>query len=323
MKILVTGCAGFIGFHLTKKLLEAGHTIQGFDNINDYYSVDLKKARLENLRHPNFEFFQLDIATDEFTSKWTEFKPDYVYHLAAQAGVRASLTHPESYIHSNLQGFFKVIEAARHCPPKHLIYASSSSVYGNTAVAPFKETDPCNHPISLYAATKKSNELMAYTYSHLFQVPVTGLRFFTVYGSWGRPDMAYYSFSKNLLEGKEIQLFEAEKQRRDFTHISDVVESLVRLKELAPAIDAKDKSAARILNIGAQNPIPLLEMISTMEEVTGKKFKIKHMPLQKGEVSLTYSDSSALHRLTGYSPKVPFKEGYSEFYRWFQTYSGL
>lgn len=318
--IIVTGCAGFIGFHLTKRLLELGYHVHGFDNINDYYKVSLKKDRLQLLKHTNFHFHEADLAAHEFQKTWEQISPQTVYHLAAQAGVRASLTHPEKYIQSNIQAFFHVLEACRKQAPEHFIYASSSSVYGNLNRAPFNESEPCNNPVSLYAATKKSNEMMAYTYSHLFHIRATGLRFFTVYGSWGRPDMAYYTFTKNLFDNKEIQLFEAKKQKRDFTHISDVVESLVRLKDKRPTLDSENQSYHRVLNIGAQNPITLLDMVKTIEDVTGREFLVQNLPAQKGEVLLTYANSQSLHDLIDYTPCVGFKEGYIEFFKWFKEY---
>ena len=318
--LIVTGCAGFIGFHLCRRLLDMGYTVHGFDNLNDYYKVQLKKDRIALLNHPRFHFYEEDLSSADLKNIWGKIKPQTVYHLAAQAGVRASLTHPEKYIQSNIQGFFQVLEALRQTPPEHCIYASSSSVYGHLNRAPFKETEPCNHPVSLYAATKKSNEMMASTYSHLFQIPLTGLRFFTVYGSWGRPDMAYYTFTKNLFENKEIQLFEAKKQKRDFTHVSDVVESLIRLKDKAPQYNPETQSFHRLLNIGAQNPITLLEMVKTIEEITGRKFISKDLPAQKGEVLMTYADSSSLQQLIDYVPKMTFRDGYLEFYTWFKNY---
>lgn len=313
-KILITGAAGFVGFHLARRCLELGAHTLGTDNLNDYYSVQLKKDRIKTLEHPNFEFVTCDLNDPLFVQSWQKFRPDLVYHLAAQAGVRYSLTHPEKYIHSNLNGFFQVLDCAKKIGTGNLFYASSSSVYGDSTPVPFSVQARADQPISIYAATKRSNELMAYSYHHLFKLPLTGLRFFTVYGSWGRPDMAYFSFTKDIVEEKPITLFNPERQRRDFTHVSDVVESLVRLAESGPAVEH------RLLNIGASQPTSLMDFVKTLEQVIGKKAILKTDTAQAGDVSETYADVSELEKIIRYKPIVSLKEGLIEFYSWYQDY---
>ena len=293
-KILITGAAGFIGFHLSQKLLKEGYEIYGIDNLNDYYDPALKQARLVQLQVSNFKFQQLDLQNYEgLTKVFTDFQPDIVINLAAQAGVRYSLENPRSYIESNLDGFFNILEASKQHGVNKFIYASSSSVYGNNEKSPFSETDNVDHPVSLYAATKKSNELIAHTYSHLYKMTTVGLRFFTVYGPWGRPDMAYYFFTKAILEGKKIQLFNQGLNLRDYTYIDDIVESINRmlrgLDSLQPTgeIDqyaAKQSPYYQLFNIGGSNPVPVLEFVEILEAALGKKAIKELVGFQAGDV---------------------------------------
>ncbi|MGE7766817.1 NAD-dependent epimerase [Peribacillus sp. NPDC096540] len=332
MKILVTGAAGFIGFHLTKRLLAQDINVIGVDNINGYYDVLLKKDRLKILeKNPNFEFYKIDISNKE---KLNQIFKDRTIHivinLAAQAGVRYSLDNPDSYVNSNLVGFVNVLEACRQYNVEHLIYASSSSVYGANTNIPFSTKDSVDHPVSLYAATKKSNELMAHTYSHLFNIPTTGLRFFTVYGPWGRPDMAYYSFTRNIIEEKTIRVFNNGDMRRDFTYIDDIVEGIIRLLDNPPIYIEKwdranpDPSSSyapyKIYNIGNNNPIKLMDFINTLEKLIGKKAKIEFLPMQPGDVKETYADISDLHADVGFSPSTTVEQGLTQFVNWYNKY---
>lgn len=333
MHMLVTGCAGFIGFHVTNRLLEEGHVVAGIDNLNDYYSVSLKKDRLKRLDHPNFLFAQGDLEDSDGLGRLFErFSPQIVIHLAAQAGVRYSLDNPHAYIQSNIVGFMNVLENCRHRGVGHLIYASSSSVYGLNANLPFSTQQPADHPVSLYAATKKSNELMAHTYSHLFGLPTTGLRFFTVYGPWGRPDMALFLFTNAILKGKPIQLFNNGRMKRDFTFIDDIVESIVRLIPLPPKpnpdwdggspIPGSSAAPYKIYNIGNHDPVPLLDFITALEEKIGITAAKELLPLQPGDVPETYAEVTDLFKVTGFKPQTSVQEGISRFVEWYVNYYG-
>lgn len=332
MSILVTGAAGFIGFHVSKRLLSKGYHVIGIDNLNKYYDVRLKRDRLSLLKeNNNFTFYQIDLAESEkLHDVFNKEKINIVINLAAQAGVRYSLYNPYSYIHSNLIGFLNILEACRHYPVDHLLFASSSSVYGANSNIPFSTKDNVDHPVSLYAATKKSNELMAHTYSHLFQIPTTGLRFFTVYGPWGRPDMAYYSFTKSILEGKPIKVFNNGDMRRDFTYIDDIVEGIIGLLEHPPVNNTKwdplipDPSSSnapyKIYNIGNNSPVTLINFIRTLEETIGKQAILQLYPMQLGDVKETYADITDLHEAIGFQPKTSIDEGLTEFVKWFKEY---
>ncbi|NJN10965.1 MAG: NAD-dependent epimerase [Richelia sp. RM2_1_2] len=324
-KILVTGAAGFVGFHLSQKLLANGVTVIGIDNLNDYYDVSLKQARLEQLfSHKKFQFFQLDLANrSKVDELFTSCKPEIVVHLAAQAGVRYSLTHPHAYVDSNLIGFTNVLEGCRHAQVQHLVYASSSSVYGANTKIPFAVGDQVNHPVSLYAATKRANELMAYTYSHLYQIPTTGLRFFTVYGPWGRPDMAYFSFTQSILNGKPIKVFNHGKMRRDFTYIDDIVEGIIRVTNKIPQsnlIGEVKQPPYKIYNIGNNQPVNLIDFIETLEKHLGVKAQKELLPMQPGDVPETYADIEDLIKDTGFKPKTSLDVGLKRFVDWYRSY---
>lgn len=334
-KILITGAAGFIGFHLSKYLLETNeYKVIGIDNINDYYSTKLKEDRLEILKkYENFEFHKIDLKEKEKIDELFEKeKFDYVVNLAAQAGVRYSITNPYSYVDSNLIGFVNILEACRNNPVKHLLYASSSSVYGGNKTAPFSTDHNVDHPVSLYAATKKSNELMAHTYSHLYKIPATGLRFFTVYGPWGRPDMAYFSFTNNIMEGKPIKVFNHGKMERDFTYIDDIVEGIYKLinkipkenKEWDEEKDSISESFApyKIYNIGNNSPVQLMEFINTLEEKIGKKAEKIYMEMQPGDVLRTYADTSDLEKEINFKPSTKLSDGLEKFVEWYKEYYG-
>ena len=322
-RILVTGAAGFIGFHVAKRLLEQGHEIVGFDNLNDYYDVELKKARVALLsKTPNFRFVQSDLCEEKsLMDLFGECSFDDVIHLAAQAGVRYSIENPKAYIQSNLIGFFNVLEAVRAYPVQHFVYASSSSVYGYNKTTPLSTDQKTDSPVSLYAATKKADELLAYSYSNLFGIKATGLRFFTVYGPWGRPDMAYFSFTKKILSGEPISLFNNGEMLRDFTYIDDIVEGIIRVLEQPPLPDENGVCHA-VYNIGNHNPVPLLDFVRTLEEVVGKKALIKYLPMQPGDVYQTYADVTPLMERFGYKPSTELKEGLTQFYKWFDHYYG-
>ena len=332
MKILITGTAGFIGFHLANALLAEGHSITGIDNINDYYDPQLKRDRLKN-SVKQYDFYQMDLADREGILRlFHEGQFDYVVHLAAQAGVRYSLTNPQVYLDANITGFLNILEACRAHPVKHLVYASSSSVYGKNTAMPFSVKHNADHPISLYAASKKSNELMAHTYSHLFQIPVTGLRFFTVYGPWGRPDMALFLFTKAILEGKPIHVFNEGNMMRDFTYVDDIVEGIKRVM-LKPAepdalwTDSRPDPCAsdvpyRIYNIGRGQPIRLLEFITALESSLGIAAEKQMLPMQPGDITATWADTSALERDIGYKPETSVKEGIQRFVEWYRGYYG-
>ncbi len=316
-KILVTGVAGFIGFHLTQKLCTGGHQVLGIDNLNDYYDVRLKEARLAELKkHNSFAFQKLSLEdTQGMAALFEDFKPDIVVHLAAQAGVRYSIDNPRSYITSNLDGFINILEGCRHHGVKHLVFASSSSVYGANKKVPFSEKDNVDHPVSLYAATKKSNELMAHAYAHLYGIPCSGLRFFTVYGPWGRPDMAYFKFTQAILGGKPIEVFNHGDMKRDFTYIDDIVEGVVRLMDYLPT-----HNNYALYNIGNNQPEQLMDMIGMLEDALGKK-AITHMkPMQMGDVYETYADIEALQAAVGFKPSTSLKDGIARFVEWYKGY---
>lgn len=327
-KVLITGAAGFIGMHLVKRLASDGYKVVGIDNLNDYYSVDLKMARLENIKS-DLVFHKVDLVDREKLEKlFADEKFDYVINLAAQAGVRHSLNHPYDYVDSNLVGFVNLLELVRKFPVKHFVYASSSSVYGGNIKVPYHEQDSVNYPVSLYAATKRANELMAFTYSHLFRIPSTGLRFFTVYGPWGRPDMAYFSFSEAILKGESIKLFNFGKNKRDFTYIDDIVESIVRLLPIAPSEKETEieglelKVPYRLLNIGGGQPVIVTKFLEILETHLKKKASVVLIEAQPGDVYQTFSDTATLEKLIHFSPRVSLNEGLSKFVNWYKEYYG-
>lgn len=326
MKILVTGAAGFIGFHLCQRLLQAGEVVIGLDNLNDYYEVSLKEARLSQLKqNERFSFQRLDLSDHqgmETLFKTHEF--DGVAHMAAQAGVRYSLQNPHAYADSNLSGFLNILEGCRHSQVPHLVFASSSSVYGANKKIPFSVEDNVDYPVSLYAATKKANELMAHSYSHLYKIPVTGLRFFTVYGPWGRPDMAIFLFTKAILSGKPIKVFNYGKMQRDFTYVDDVVEGIVRVINHIPRPEVTESHRTnapyKIYNIGNNKPIELLRLIEVVEDCLGQKAEKEMMPMQPGDVPITYADVDALMQDVGFSPNTPIEVGVKRFVDWYREY---
>ncbi|RBW49760.1 NAD-dependent epimerase [Marinobacter sp. F3R11] len=332
MRILVTGTAGFIGAQLAHRLLERGDEVIGVDNLNDYYDVSLKEARLARLTgNPGFVEVREDIADREVMADiFSEYRPERVVHLAAQAGVRYSLENPDAYVDANLVGFMNILEGCRHNDVKHLVYASSSSVYGANEAMPFSVHDNVDHPLSLYAASKKANELMAHTYSHLYGLPTTGLRFFTVYGPWGRPDMALFIFTKKILAGEPIDVFNHGSHKRDFTYIDDIVEGVVRTLDQV-AVPNKDWSGAapdpgtskapyRIYNIGSNNPVELSRFIEIIEKQTGKKARKNLLPMQPGDVPATYANIDDLIRDVGYTPKTSVEEGIANFVDWYRKF---
>jgi UDP-glucuronate 4-epimerase len=332
MKILITGAAGFIGFHLSKKLLDDSYQIIGIDNLNDYYDPSLKQSRLEILgKYNNFNFHKVDLKDKaEVDHIFETYQPTHVINLAAQAGVRYSIENPYAYVDSNLTGFMNILEACRNYPVGHLLYASSSSVYGGNKVAPFSTNHNVDHPVSLYAATKKSNELMAHTYSHLYGIPTTGLRFFTVYGPYGRPDMAYFSFTKDILAGKPIKVFNHGKMERDFTYIDDIVEGIVKLIDKAPTAnkdwdESKDDLSTsfapyKIYNIGNNNPVQLMRFINALESALGKEAEKVYMDMQSGDVLRTYADVSDLERDINFKPSTSIEDGLAKFVDWYKEY---
>ena len=332
MKILVTGAAGFIGMHCCERLLARGDTVVGIDNLNDYYDLQLKRDRLQRISaHSQFRFELLDVADRAgIEGLFAREKFDRVIHLAAQAGVRYSLKNPHAYADSNLVGFVNILEGCRHNTVEHLVYASSSSVYGGNTKMPFSESDSVDHPVSLYAATKKANELMAHTYSHLYALPTTGLRFFTVYGPWGRPDMALFLFTKAILEGRAIDVFNHGKMRRDFTYIDDIVEGVLRVldrpAEADPAFtpDAPNPGTGRVpyrvFNIGNNDPVELMDFIKAIERATGVEAKKNYLPMQDGDVPATFADTSALNAWTGFSPDTTVEAGVARFVTWYRDY---
>ena len=334
MNCLVTGVAGFIGFHLSKRLLEQGDNVIGLDNLNEYYDVNLKKARLGQLEgKPGFTFIQLDLADLKGMEKvFSEEKFDYVINMAAQAGVRYSLTNPHAYVDSNIVGFINLLEGCRHAKVKHLVFASSSSVYGANTKMPFSVHHNVDHPVSLYAATKKTNELMAHTYSSLYNLPCTGLRFFTVYGPWGRPDMALFLFTKAILEGKPIDVFNYGKMKRDFTYIDDIIEGVVRTTGKIPEPDSQwngnnpDSATSyapyKLYNIGNNNPVELMKFIKVLEDCLGKEAKKNLLPMQLGDVPATYADVDDLTKAVGFKPGTPIEKGIKLFVDWYRGYYG-
>lgn len=348
-EILVTGTAGFIGFHMVRALVERGYRVTGLDSVNDYYDVDLKYARLAetginrnkttygkesaSTRYSNYSFIRLKLEDREGVDRiFSRHSFRTVLNLAAQAGVRYSLSHPRAYVESNLTGFMNILEACRNYGTGHLVFASSSSVYGLNQEMPFGERHNVDHPVSLYAATKKSNELMAHAYAHLFGIPVTGLRFFTVYGPWGRPDMALFLFTRSILEGKPIEVFNEGDMERDFTYIDDIVEGVSRVIGIPPAgngqwnpvhPDPSSSSAPyRIFNIGNSKPEKLLDFIRAIEKHTGRKADMKLLPLQPGDVVKTWADVSSLKEATGYAPSTPIDKGVGAFIEWYKEYYG-
>ena len=332
MKILITGAAGFIGSQLSKRLLAQGNEVVGLDNLNDYYDVNLKKARLSQLeKQPNFSFVKLDLANREGIAKlFVREKFQKVMNLAAQAGVRYSIENPNAYVDSNIVGFVNLLEGCRHNNVKHFVFASSSSVYGLNTTMPFSIHHNVDHPISLYAATKKANELMAHTYAHLYQLPTTGLRFFTVYGPWGRPDMAYFKFTKAILADKPIDIYNNGKMQRDFTYIDDIVEGVVRVIDKIPQSnpnwsgDNPDPCTSpapyQLYNIGNNNPVELMHYIETLEKALGKKAKKNFLPMQAGDVAATYADVDDLERDVGFKPQTSVEEGIGRFVEWYKNY---
>jgi len=332
MKILVTGVAGFIGMHSAKKLLDDGHEVIGIDNLNDYYDVTLKEDRLKLLEgYKNFRFLKLDIKDQkDVADLFKKESPQRVLHLAAQAGVRYSIQNPYVYIDSNIQGFINILEGCRAIKTEHLVFASSSSVYGGNTKVPFSEHDNVDHPVSLYAATKKANELMAHTYSHLYQIPTTGLRFFTVYGPWGRPDMSPMLFTKAILADEPIQVFNHGDMMRDFTYIDDIVASVneTLFKTATPNRNfdgqhpdpATSHAPYRIFNIGNSHPVPLMQFIETIEDALGKKAIKKMMGMQAGDIKITSADTSELNQWVNFKPNTSIKEGVTRFIDWYKTY---
>jgi len=332
MHVLVTGVAGFIGFHLGKRLLEKGHTVIGLDNLNAYYDVRLKEGRLKQLEpFEAFSFLKLDMSDRKGMKEvFSKYRFDRVINLAAQAGVRYSITDPHTYIDSNIKGFLHILEGCRHTEVPHLVYASSSSVYGLNTQMPFSVHHNVDHPISLYAATKKAGELMAHTYSHLYGLPTTGLRFFTVYGPWGRPDMALFLFTEAILNSRPIQVFNNGNMKRDFTYIDDIIEGVVRVMDHIPEAnhgwsgDAPDPGSSpapyRLYNIGNNNPVPLMDFIRAIEDALGKQAHKEFLPMQPGDVPATFADVEDLTRAVGFKPSTPIKEGVEKFVDWYLDY---
>ena len=332
MKILLTGAAGFIGSTAALRLLARGDEVVGLDNLNDYYSVQLKEDRLARLTpHERFRFVKLDVADRAGMEQlFAAERFDRVIHLAAQAGVRYSLVNPQAYVDSNVVGFMNVLEGCRHTKVRHLVYASSSSVYGGNTRMPFSEHDSVDHPVSMYAATKKANELMAHTYSHLFGLPTTGLRFFTVYGPWGRPDMALFLFTKAMLEGRAIDVFNHGRMQRDFTYVDDIVEGVIRVLDRVATPDPGYRAEApdpgtsnvpfRVFNIGNHTPVPLLDYIGCIEDALGLKAEMNLLPLQDGDVPATYADVDALRDWVGFTPATDIRTGIGRFVEWYRGY---
>ena len=335
MRYLVSGAAGFIGYHTAKKLLEEGHEVTGFDNLNDYYDVSLKEARLDQIsNHPNFKFLKLDLKDREgMEALFADHKPQRVIHLAAQAGVRYSIENPHAYVDSNIVGMLHILEGCRHHGVEHLVFASSSSVYGANTKMPFAVSDNVDHPVSLYAATKKADELMAHTYAHLYALPVTGLRFFTVYGPWGRPDMALFKFTKRILAGEPIDIFNNGKHARDFTYIDDVVEGVIRTADVIPQGNpdwnsegptgpATSHAPYRIYNIGNSEPVELMDMIAALEKTIGRTAEKNFLPMQPGDVLATFADVADLKDDVGFSPDTPIETGIARFVDWYREFYG-
>jgi UDP-glucuronate 4-epimerase len=332
MRVLVTGAAGFIGYYTAARLLDRGHDVIGLDNLSPYYDVSLKEARLKLLKaHERFRFVKADLADRTITeATFAEEKPERVIHLAAQAGVRYSLDHPHAYISSNITGFLHVLEGCRHHGVEHLVYASTSAVYGANRKLPFSVSDAVDHPVSLYGATKKANELMAHSYAHLFGLPVTGLRFFTVYGPWGRPDMSLFMFTRDILAGQPIKVFNYGQHARDFTYIDDAVEGVVRTLDAIATPDPDWRPEApnsgtssapyRLYNVGNHSPVGLLDYIGAIEKAVGKKAKLELVPQQPGDVEETYADVEALKQAIGFEPATPLDHGIERFVAWYRDY---
>ena len=335
MKILVTGCAGFIGMHSVARLLKDGHDVVGIDNVNDYYDVGLKENRLKNISlQGGIEFHRFDLADlSSLQNVFAQHQFDRVLHLAAQAGVRYSLVNPHAYVSANLAAFINVMECCRAQKTAHLVYASSSSVYGANAKQPFSTHDAIDHPVSLYAATKRANELMAHSYSHLFNLPTTGLRFFTVYGPWGRPDMSMALFTDAIAAGRPINVFNHGKMRRDFTYIDDIVEGVVRVLDCIPQASvagplsyndpARSAAPFRVFNIGNNSPVPLMDMIGLIESAVGKKADFNFMPMQPGDVTDTSADTDDLEKAVGFRPSTPLAEGVRRYVAWHRAYHAV
>ncbi|MFB9887746.1 NAD-dependent epimerase [Balneatrix alpica] len=335
MKVLVTGAAGFIGSYVCRALLKRGDSVVGIDNLNDYYDPSLKEARLQHIQAQggDFQFIRMDIADRAAMEQlFTEQGLQRVVHLAAQAGVRYSIDNPHAYVDANLVGFINILEGCRHHQIEHLVYASSSSVYGANETMPFSVHDNVDHPLSLYAATKKANELMAHTYSHLYQLPTTGLRFFTVYGPWGRPDMSPFKFADAILKGNPLQVFNYGRHRRDFTYIDDIVEGIIRTLDKPASANPKwsglspdpgsSRAPWRVYNIGNQQPVELLDYIAALEEAIGRKAEKQMLPMQPGDVPDTYADVEALAQAVGYRPHTPLKDGVRRFVKWYLEFYG-
>ncbi len=334
MRVLVTGTAGFIGYHVAEHLLARGDEVVGLDIVNDYYDPALKEARLARLRrHGGYRHLRHDLADEAMIARvFEEARPERVVHLAAQAGVRYSLTNPHVYVHTNVVGFLHVLEGCRHTDVEHLVYASSSSVYGSNTTMPFSAHQSVDHPVSLYAASKKANELMAHTYSHLYRLPTTGLRFFTVYGPWGRPDMAMFLFTEAILKGEPIQVFNHGRMQRDFTYVADVVEGVVRVLDRVPAGDPEWRSDApdpatsgapyRIYDIGNHSPVELMHLIEVLERALGRDAIKEFVDIQPGDVPATYADVDDLMRDVGFAPDTPIEEGVGKFVAWYREYYG-
>jgi UDP-glucuronate 4-epimerase len=332
MTIILTGVAGFIGFHVARSLLDRGEYVIGIDNLNHYYEVSLKQARLDQLNNfENFEFKYIDICNiDDTNDLFEKCKPEKVVHLAAQAGVRYSLINPAVYTNSNLVGFTNILEACRHNNIKHLVYASSSSVYGANKKVPFSEDDPVDQPISFYGATKRANELMAYTYSYLYGLPTTGIRFFTVYGPYGRPDMSYYKFVKSIINGQPIDVFNKGRQSRDFTYIDDIVDGVLKALDKMPAgigassINSSDINPVfNIYNMGSNNPIDLMDYIAILERIIGNKANINMLPDQPGDMAFTFADIEKAGAQLGFDPKISIEQGLENFVQWYREYYGV
>ncbi|WP_345829571.1 NAD-dependent epimerase [Pantoea sp. BRR-3P] len=332
MKFLVTGAAGFIGFHVSQRLLAAGHQVVGIDNLNDYYDVSLKQARLDqNAKHPNFIFVKMDLADRQaISSLFAEHKYERVIHLGAQAGVRYSIENPHAYADANLIGHLNILEGCRHHKIGHLLYASSSSVYGLNRKMPFSTDDSVDHPVSLYAATKKANELMSHTYSHLYQLPTTGLRFFTVYGPWGRPDMALFKFTRAMLAGEKIDVYNNGQMTRDFTYIDDIAEAIVRLQDVIPQPDeawtveagspASSSAPYRVYNIGNSQPVSLMTYIESLEKALGIEAKKNMLPMQPGDVLSTSADTQPLYEAINFRPQTGVEQGVKNFVDWYRSF---
>src|SRR5438874_2236238 len=337
MAILLTGAAGFVGFHTARRLLADGHTVVGLDSLNHYYDVRLKEARLERLReHPGFSFVRMQLQDRPgIAALFGEGKFERVVHLAAQAGVAYSLDHPDAYVEANVVGFLNILEGCRRAGTPHLVYASSSSVYGGNTRMPFAETNAADHPLTLYGATKRANELMAHAYSHLFGLPTSGLRFFTVYGPWGRPDMVFFLFTRAILAGRPLDVYNFGAMQRDFTYVDDVVEAIVRVLEVVPAPDparyagagaalgpAESAAPYRVYNVGNQEPARLMDVIALLEEYLGKRARLNFLPMRAGDVPATFANAERLRTATGFAPATPLKDGIRRFVDWYLEFYG-